>query len=393
MSIQVSRRMQEVQSPMIPIVGQWIAQHPGTISLGQGVVHYGPPAEVSQAVAEALAADPRIHRYGLVQGLPELIEAIARKLARENQIAPNDDHRIVVTPGSNKGFVNAVLAIADVGDEIVLISPFYFNHEMAIVIAGCRPVIVPAERDYQLDVDRLRAAISSRTRAIVTVSPNNPTGAVYSADTLTRVNQLCHDHGIFHISDEAYEKFIYSGRTHFSPASLVGSEPHTISLFSLSKAFGMAGWRTGFMVVPASLENAIRKIQDTTLVCPPVVSQIAANAALRVDPDWCTRQTTGFEHVRDIVLSQLAMLGDRCHVPRPDGAFYVLARLRTQRPDVEIVERLIREHGIAVMPGSTFGAVEGCFLRIAYGALDQATVAEGMGRLVFGLTQIIDEAC
>jgi aspartate/methionine/tyrosine aminotransferase len=240
-----------------------------------------------------------------------------------------------------------------------------------------------------LDLEQLKAAITSRTRAIVTISPNNPTGAVYSADVLTQVNQLCHDRGIYHISDEAYEKFVYGGLSHFSPASLPDSSSHTISLFSLSKAYGMAGWRAGFMVVPASLEIAIRKIQDTTLVCPPVVSQIAACAALRSGGEWCAQQIRGFQQVRDNVLNHLSQLGDRCSVPRPDGAFYVLVKLRTKKRDVEIVERLIREHRVAVMPGSTFGVADGCSLRIAYGAMEGDTVDEGMERLVGGLEQLL----
>lgn len=385
----VSRRMQEVQLPMIPIVGQWIAQHPGTISLGQGVVHYGPPSEVVNAVTHAAHSDGRLHRYGLVSGIQDLLEAISQKLMRENGVSVGPQQRIIVTPGSNKGFVNAVLAMADVDDEIILLTPFYFNHEMAISMAGCRPVLVPVNDQYQIDLAQLEAAITSRTKAIVTISPNNPTGAVYPESTLRLVNRLCAERGLYHVSDEAYEQFVYDGRAHFSPASIVGSEAHTVSLFSLSKAFGMAGWRIGFMVIPAELETAIKKIQDTTLVCTPIVSQVAATAALRVGADWCASQIAGFEQVRDHVLAELSRLGDRCSVPRPEGAFYVLARFHTERTDVELVERLIREFGVAVMPGRTFGVTGGCSLRIAYGALDRKTVAEGMGRLVRGLDALL----
>lgn len=389
MAHEVSRRMQEVQLPMIPIVGQWIAQHPGTISLGQGVVHYGPPAEVIDAVTQASRNETRLHRYGLVSGIADLLEAITEKLARENGIRVGDDQRVIVTPGSNKGFVNVVLAVADVGDEVILLSPFYFNHEMAIVMAGCRPVLVPVDSNYQIDINRLEAAITPRTRAIVTISPNNPTGAVYPPRTLREVNRLCAERGVFHVSDEAYEQFVFDGRSHFSPASIVGSQGHTVSLFSLSKAFGMAGWRIGFMVIPATLETAIKKIQDTTLVCTPIVSQVAGAAALRVGADWCAAQISGFEQVRNHVLEELNRLGDRCSVPRPEGAFYVLARFQTTKSDVELVERLIREFGIAVMPGRTFGVTDGCSLRIAYGALAKETVAEGMGRLIRGLETLL----
>jgi len=352
------------------------------------VVHYGPPPEVRRAVA-AMLPEQRVDRYGPVCGVPELLDAIRDKVARENGILLGESRCVVVTPGSNKGFVNAVLAVADPGDEVILLQPYYFNHEMAIVMAGCRPVVVPTDADYQIDWNALEAAVSGRTRAIVTVSPNNPTGAVYPPADLVRVNEYCRQRGIFHISDEAYEQFLYDGLDHFSPGSLPGSEGHTISLFTMSKAYGMAGWRAGFMVIPRFLEIPIKKIQDTTLVCNPLLTQVAAAAALSVGAAWVREQVAGFSKVRDLALEQLATLGDRCTVPRPGGAFYMLARLKTDVSDVELVERLIREHGVAVMPGCTFGVEDGCSLRIAYGALDADTAAEGMGRLVRGLERLL----
>ena len=171
----------------------------------------------------------------------------------------------MVTAGGNNAFIATVLALGDPGDEFILPVPYYFNHEMAITMANCRPVLVPTDANYQLDLAALRAAITPRTRAIITVSPNNPTGAVYPAAALRAVNQLCAERGIFHLSDEAYESFVYDGAEHFSAASLDGSAPHTISLYSLSKAYGFASWRIGWMVFPEKLEAAMRKIQDTLL--------------------------------------------------------------------------------------------------------------------------------
>ena len=143
------------------------------------------------------------------------------------------------------------------------------------------------------------------------------------------------------------------------------------------------------MVIPTHLETAVKKIQDTNLVCPPVLNQIAAAAALGAGKTWVDEQTAGFKDVRDLVLDELRKLGDRCEVPQPDGAFYVLAKMQTNKSDMELVEALIREFGIAVMPGSTFGVTDGCSLRVAYGALASDTVAEGMGRLVRGLDQLL----
>jgi aspartate/methionine/tyrosine aminotransferase len=381
--------MLKVQSPMIPVVGEMVKRHPGTISLGQGVVHYAPPTQVAEAVARAVNEDPRVYKYGLAFGIDELLEAIRAKLAAENGIAVRPDQRVAVTSGSNMAFVNAVLAVADPGDEVILLSPFYFNHEMAIDIAGCRAVAVATDEEYQPRVDAIASAITPRTRAVVTISPNNPTGAVYPESILRQINALCRDRGLYHLHDEAYEYFTYGQTRHFSPGSISGSESYTISFFSLSKAYGMAGWRIGYMVMPAHLEEAVKKIQDTNLICPPILTQIAATAALAAGKRWCIEQVKGFPQTRQLVLSELARLGDRIHVPTPEGAFYALMRLRSSRADMEIVEALIRQFGVAVMPGSTFGVAKGCHLRVAYGALASATVAEGMGRLVRGLDELL----
>ena len=383
-----SDRIAQVQTPVIPVVGEWIKQHPGTISLGQGIVHYGPPDSVRAAVHRALDDDPRIDRYGLVRGIDDLLVPISDKLARENRLLTGGDATIVVTSGSNMGFLNAVLAIADVEDEIIVLSPYYFNHQMAIEIAGCRAVAVPTDATYGIDMAAIEEAITDRTRAVVTVSPNNPTGAVYPRDTLQLVNALCATRGIYHISDEAYEYFVYDSE-HWSPGSLPGASAHTISLFTFSKAYGMAGWRVGYMVIPTPLENAVKKIQDTNLVCPPIVNQLAAAAALAAGRTWCEQQTARFSDVRDLVLAELATLGDRCHVPVPNGAFYALLQLATDQDEMALVQSLIRDHGVAVLPGGTFGVESGCSVRIAYGALDADTVANGMQRLVRGLASLI----
>lgn len=385
--------MLHVQAPMIPVVGEMIKRHPGTISLGQGVVHYGPPGRVAEAVSAAAAdSGGRVHRYGLAFGIDELLDAIRHKLAADNGVNVTQRQRIAVTAGSNMGFLNAVLAVADVGDEVILLSPFYFNHEMAIDIAGCRAVIVPTDSEYQPDVAAIEAAITDRTRAVVTISPNNPTGVVYPEATLRAINELCRRRSIYHIADEAYEYFTHGEVPHFSPASIAGSDAHTISLYSLSKAYGMAGWRVGYMLMPAHLEEAVKKIQDTNLICPPVINQLAAVAALEAGRSWCDQRIASFGKVRDMVLHELAQLGDRIHVPRPTGAFYALMRLNTPRSDMDLVEALIRDHGVAVMPGSTFGTPapgSECYLRIAYGALSPDAVAQGMDRLTRGLKKVL----
>jgi aspartate/methionine/tyrosine aminotransferase len=395
-------RMDSIQAPIIAVIGDVIRQHPGTISLGQGVVHYGPP-EAALDAARAALSDPETHGYQDGDGIPQLLAAIDAKLRRDNGIrlratAPSDasarqvsGYRVMVTAGGNMAFVHAILAITQPGDEVILPVPFYFNHEMAIQMADCTAVLVPTDDRYQLNLDAIRRAITPRTRAIVTVTPNNPTGAVFPEAPLREVNDLCARHGLFHISDEVYEYFTYGSAAHVSPGAFDGAQAHTISLFSLSKAYGFAGWRIGYMVYPERLRDALAKVQDTVLVCPPVLSQIAAVAAMEVGPAYCRQHLQSFAEVRDIVLSELRALEPLCTVPPAEGAFYCFLRVNADADPFTIAERLIREHGVAVVPGHAFGATNGCFFRIAYGALQKATVTEGIGRLVNGLRVLLEK--
>ena len=382
-----SQRLQHVQAPIIPIVARLIRENPGTISLGQGVVSYGPPTEAIEAINDFLK-DPENHKYKPVQGIPALLDALQHKLARENGIdVPTD--RLFVTAGGNLAFNNALLAIADPGDEVILQTPYYFNHEMAITMASCKPVLVPTTSEYQLQPDLIARAITPRTKAIVTISPNNPTGAVYPEKTLRQINELCRTRGLYHIHDEAYEYFTYGSATHFSPGSLEGAGDHTISLYSLSKAYGFASWRIGYMVVPQHLIAAINKIQDTILICAPVISQYAALGALRAGKSYCAEKLKSIASIRETVLSELLKLGDLSDLPRSDGAFYFFLRLRGAKDPMHLAEQLIRQHRIALIPGNAFGLLEGCHLRIAYGALTEPTAREGLDRLVHGLRSIL----
>lgn len=381
-------RMQAVQSPIIPVVGELIRNCPGTISLGQGVAYYTPPSEAFARIPEFLA-DPENHKYKLVEGIAPLLDVIATKLKADNGIQIDNKTRIVVTAGSNMGFMNAILAIASPGDEIIIQTPYYFNHEMAIAMASCKAVLVETDDNYQLRPDAIARAITDKTRAVVTISPNNPTGAVYPEESLREVNEICRQHGIYHISDEAYEYFTYNAVKHCSPGSFASSSQHTISLFSLSKAYGFASWRIGYMVIPEHLLVPVRKIQDTILICPPVVSQYAALGALKVGVKYCQEKISAIAEVRNLVLNELQMIRDFCTIPPADGAFYLLLKIDTKLSAMKVVEQLIREHRVAVIPGTTFGIEDGCYLRVAYGALQKETAAEGIGRLVRGLKTIV----
>ena len=393
-SLKIRSRMDAIQAPIVAVVGDWIRQTPGTISLGQGVVHYGPPREALIAVQEALA-DPVTHEYNDGAGVPPLVDALAAKLRTENGIDVARGSRVMVTAGANMAFVHAVFAVTEPGDEIILPVPFYFNHEMAIEMAGCKAVRVATDDRYQLRLDAIARAITPRTRAVVSVSPNNPSGAVFGEPSLRALSELCRERGLYHFADEVYEYFTYDGVRHFSPASIPGAETYTVSMYSLSKAYGFAGWRLGYMAYPEHLAAAMMKSQDTILVCATVASQVAALAALEVGRAYSAPYVRELADVREIVRRELLSLAPLVTVPPADGAFYVLLNVNADRAgrgrltDMAIAERLVREYRVAVVPGTAFGMTDGCYFRVAYGALQKATVAEGIGRLAKGLRAIL----
>jgi aspartate/methionine/tyrosine aminotransferase len=383
-----SDRMLDVQIPIIPVITDLINKSPDTISLGQGVVYYTPPQSVFDKITP-IESSLAYQLYSEVEGIPKLRSCISIKLEQENNIYLNQYRSLVVTAGANMAFMNALMAITDPDDEVILLRPYYFNHEMAIKMVSCRPVAVETSADYQPCLESLASAITPKTKAIVTVSPNNPTGAVYSETALRAINKLCQEKGIYHISDEAYEYFTFDDVNHFSVASISDSEQHTISLYSLSKAYGFASWRIGYMIIPAHLLMSVKKAQDTYLICPTRIAQEAAIAALQEGRDYTQSHLNQIDRVRKTFYSALQSINNICTTPDSKGAFYFLVRFNTSLSGMQLVERLIKEHKVAIIPGETFGMNEGCYCRIAYGALDKETSETGIKRLINGLNEII----
>ena len=389
--VRPARRLAAVQTPVIPTLGRLIRETPGCLNLGQGMVSWGPPAEVRAALsavardAEAAATDQAmaaLDPYGPVSGDPELLNAINDHLRIRHGLNPAAS-TVMVTAGSNMAFQALALVLCDPGDEVLLPVPYYFNHAMAIQLAGGVPR--PVQAGVQVDPQALELAIGPRTRAVVTISPNNPSGAVLSRERLIAINELCARHGLLHIHDEAYAAFHHGGEGPWSPGSRPGAAAHTVTLQSLSKSHGMAGWRVGWLVAPDSLAADLAKVQDTSLICPPRLSQRAAATALRGDWAWMEAPMADLRRRRQQLLERLDPQGRPWRWQAPaDGAFYGLLELDSPLSADEAMERLVREHGVAVVSGDSFG-LEGCCLRISYGMLQGEAFALAIERLASGL--------
>jgi aspartate/methionine/tyrosine aminotransferase len=399
--------LQHVLTPVIPQISALVRATPGCLSLAQGMVSWGPPAAVADVLATAAEAgpDPALHRYGAMAGDAALLDAIGCALTAADRPGGALDlagAELLITAGSNMAFNAIAQVITDPGDAVILPLPYYFNHAMAVQLAG--GVAVAVEAGLIPDPERLAAAITPRTRAIVTVSPNNPSGVVMPRAVLEAINGLCASRGLFHIHDEAYEHFVHGAITHWSPGSRIGAAAHTISLFSLSKAYGMAGWRLGFAVVPAQLMAGLAQVQDTVLICPPRLTQRAAVAALAAGAAWCRPRVAALADLQQQLIAAVAAarhggLPVRL-LAEPDGAFYGLlalepeasARLARGGLDARgLMRQLVAQQQVAAVSGDAFG-LDGHVLRISTGMVDAAALARALERLFGGITALLAAA-
>lgn len=389
-------RLNAVLEPVIPRLGALMRRRPDALSLAQGMVGWAPPPGVLDAVRQALELPGfSLHRYGSTWGEPALLEQVAHKLSSDNGL-DLEGAALVVTSGSNLAFAALAQVICDPGSEVILPLPYYFNHAMAVQLAG--GVVVAVDGGPIPDPALLAAAITPRTRAIVTISPSNPSGVVLPRAVLTAINQLCASHGLLHISDEAYELFVHGSEPHFSPGSLPGAAAHTVSLYSLSKAYGLAGWRMGYAAFPQALQPPLAKVIDTFEICPTLLSQWAAAAALATDPSWAMERMAGLRPRRTQLLEAVRQWQARGWPVRlwaePDGAFYGLLVVEGVRDgggqllnSDGLMERLVLEHGVATVSGSAFGLElpGAAVLRLSYGMLGDDDLAEALQRLGQGL--------
>lgn len=354
------------------------------ISFGQGVPFFGPPEEAVESACNYLH---KSYSYTSDVGISELIEAISRKLRRENGLTVDPSRNIIVTSGANQAFINTILVITKPRDDILLFSPVYFNHVMAVKLADCNPIMIPVRKGYLPSIDVLEDKITDRTKAIVTVSPNNPTGAVYPKTLLREINEICRDKRIYHISDEVYEYYIYDDAEHISPAVFDDSLEYTITIFSFSKSFGMSGYRIGYMVTPSTIYDEILKVQDTTTICAPISSQAAAVTAINIGRRYLEKFYSNLKETRNVFIKKLSS-EDKIIFHKTKGGYFFLFKLRTDLSDWDISKDLIEKYGVITLPGSIFYASYPS-LRVSYGNIDIKQAEEGLDRLIEGLRDIL----
>ena len=330
----------------------------GAVNLAQGFPDFPAPAEIKKAAQDAIAAD--VNQYAITWGAKSLRNAIARQMQEWQGIAVDPERQITVCCGSTEAMISTLLAVCNKGDEVVIFEPFYENYGPDAVLSGAKPVFVKlrppatADGEWTFDERELRAAFHNHTKAVILNTPNNPTGKVFTRAELELVRDLCVQFNVLAITDEIYEHILYDGAQHISMAQLEGMSERTVTINGLSKSYSVTGWRVGWAVGPPAITNAIRKVHDFLTVGAPAPLQEAGASALELPRSYYENLANGYRARRDRLMPALTEAGFRCF--RPRGAYYVMTDVSGFgfADDVAFTQYLVKEIGVAAVPGSSF---------------------------------------
>lgn len=329
-----------------------LANEHRAINLAQGFPNFPAPDVLKEAAARAIRDD--LNQYAITWGAKRLRNALAAKYADWYRLEVDPETDVTVTCGATEAMASALLALINPGDEVIVFEPFYENYGPDAILCGAVPVYVPLLAGQPLDLDRLKAAFTPRTRAVVVCTPNNPTGRVLTRTELEAIAELCRRHDAWAVTDEIYEHIYYSG-THIPIATLDGMKERTITVSGASKTYSITGWRIGTIVAPREATDAIRKVHDFLTVGAPAPLQEGVAVAIEtLGRDYYENLSRDYRARRDLLCGALVEAGFRC--TPPEGAYYVLADFSalSTLPDDEFAKRLTSVHGVAPVPGSSF---------------------------------------
>ncbi len=340
----------------------------GAVNLSQGFPDFAAPFDIKEKAIEAIAADH--NQYAITWGVKELRDAIAAKTKWFLGLDIDPETEITVTCGSTEGMIAGMMACVDPGEEVVVFEPFYENYAPDAILSDAQPRHVPLRKTadgWYFDRDELRAAFNEKTKAIIICNPNNPTGKVYTRDELEFIAELCKEFDALCFTDEIYEHIIYRGvreagtmtmatnnPQHISMATIDGMRERTVVVNSLSKTYSVTGWRVGYVIAPPDITSSIRKVHDFLTVGAANPLQRAGAYALSLPPKYYNSLQKEYQRKRDFIVPVLQDVGLKCDAP--DGAYYVMTDIADFgfANDVEFTKHLIREIGVACVPGSSF---------------------------------------
>lgn len=355
------------------------------IRVDQGAIDIAPPSVFVERVTEVLA-DPEINRYSPDPGLPGLRSALAQYGSERFGVGWDSGSEIVVTAGANQACFAALLSLIEPGDEVLLPSPWYFNHAMAVTALGAIPVPVPtrAEEAFAPTVEAVADAITPKTKVLVLINPNNPTGVRYEDDLIRMLAELAVDKNIWILSDQTYHELHFGAAPPLSPAAVAGARDHIVTVGSFSKSLGLAGWRLGFLAGHAKLVAEILKVQDCSVICAARAGQEGLQAALSEAEDHVVRVRTVLRERRDYLMAALRASNLDAFV-EPGGSLFLFLRLPGVRDDWAFCRRLLEEQHVVVVPGRDFGPSGEGSVRLSYGSTPVDGLGEVAGRIATAL--------
>lgn len=325
----------------------------GAINLSQGFPDFPAPEEIKLAACDAINAD--VNQYAITWGAKPFRDAIAEKASWYLGLEVDPEREITVTCGSTEAMIAALMAIVNPGDEVIVFEPFYENYGPDAILSGATPRYVTLRApDWTFDPGELEAAFNDNTKAIIINTPNNPTGKVFDREELSTIASLCHKWNVIAITDEIYEHILFNDKKHIAIATLDGMRDRTITINGLSKTYSVTGWRVGYTIAPPEITQAIRKVHDFLTVGAAAPLQEAGAHALRMPRSYYASLQSGYAEKRERLLRVLRAAGFRCF--DPDGAYYVMTDISGfgYKDDVEFSRFLVKDVGVAVVPGSSF---------------------------------------
>ena len=323
------------------------------VNLSQGFPDFEAPAAIKAAAAAAISRDQ--NQYAPPYGTPGLCEAIARDFTGRHGVPVVADEQVTVCCGSTEAMMAVMLACVDPGDEVIVFEPFYENYGPDCMLSGAIPRYVTMHPpEWRFSPSELEAAFNEKTRAIIVNTPNNPTGKVFDAQELETIASFCRRHDVLAITDEIYEHILYDGRRHIPIASLAGMRERTVTINSLSKSYSVTGWRVGSIIAAPELSNSIRKVHDFLTVGAAAPLQEAGVTAVALPESYYQQLAADYTRRRDLLLQILEGCGFSCF--HPYGAYYIMADISAFGfpNDCAFVQHLIRDIGVAAVPGSSF---------------------------------------
>jgi aspartate/methionine/tyrosine aminotransferase len=374
-----SRKTQQFTESVIREMTR-LAIERNAVNLAQGFPDFAAPEELKRAAQEAIAAD--FNQYEITWGSKPLRRAIQAKYRKWYELDYDPEREITVCCGATEGMIATLLAVTNPGDEIIVFEPYYENYGPDTWLCQAeRKLVTLRPPDWTFDPDELRRAFSSKTKAIILNSPNNPTGKVFTRAELEVIAKLCQEFDALAITDEIYEHILYEGATHIPIATLPGMRERTVLVNSMSKTYSVTGWRVGFVLAAPDLTESIRKVHDFLTVGAASPLQQAGVLALNLPDAYYVKLRVEYEKRRDLLLDRLEQAGFRCF--RPNGAYYIMADIGGFgfEDDVSFVLHMIQSVGVAAVPGSSFFSdsksgeklIRFCFCK-KYETLDEAGV-------------------